>query len=489
MVKLAVAAALLAGCFQDRYQCDSDADCDLGAGARCELDHFCTAFEPGCLTERSYSEHSGELANACFDDATAIANPCAAGQPPALREGCAATVCDVIPACCDVGWSDACVQQAQMRCGIQCDTRIAVTASRGGPLEEHWEFSWNGSTWTAVQRLDRANLIAWVAPPPGQLEPRAAGFSLDRRTLFIGDREIASIPERDFQSITSVDFDRNGHDMLALSYVLGGQFEQLIDLTTGKVREYETSVASRLTWGDTNRDGYPDGVASRNAAYSLLDNADDDFVHVRGIEISRSSTMGNANTSVASQLRELGWLDVVVESDPELDKRLDLVAFGNQVRIHASVDSLPNSPLLVLDCDPPVLAAMCTTDAETAFAGAPLPSKTVTEPAIILATFANPPGPTRHLYKTTLNPPTLTAGVTASTTQLLDACPTCPQIIAVITRDLDGDGLLDVIAIDERLGLHTATTTAGFVLQPEQIPPRPTTFTVISTSVTGAPIP
>jgi hypothetical protein len=34
-----------------------------------------------------------------------------------------------LPACCSVGWSDACAQVAQEACAtLKCDTRIAVNA-------------------------------------------------------------------------------------------------------------------------------------------------------------------------------------------------------------------------------------------------------------------------------------------------------------------------------------------------------------------------
>ena len=132
MVKYASLLLLLAsGCFADRYRCTSDVQCDVGDGGRCETDGYCSARDITCATERRYGTHAGERAGQCVDDRVTPINACAGGQPPARPEGCFATVCERLPACCEVAWLDACAQLAQQECEVDCDVRIAITATRG----------------------------------------------------------------------------------------------------------------------------------------------------------------------------------------------------------------------------------------------------------------------------------------------------------------------------------------------------------------------
>jgi len=478
MVRLLAAcvAVLATACFEDRYRCESDTDCNLGPAARCELDGFCTVHDPTCETERRYSEHSAEQANQCFEARTAIANPCAGGQPAALPEGCAQDVCDALPACCEIGWSDACAQQAQLRCAIRCDTRIAVTASRGVNLE-HWELVWTGTAWTATQRLDLETLIAWVGPAPGQVEPRLAGFADGQTVLVVGEQRIPAVASHDYQSITSVDLDRDGRDRLAVAYVEGTQFVQVIDLETGEIREIATGVAARLTWGDTNRDGFPDGIAGRNATYTLLDNRDTD-PHVRSLEATTSSNFGGGATPGSPQLRNLEWIDLTG------DGRLDLVAFGSQIRVHADEGALRDVPLIAIDCDPLISNCQMPATLGTSFAGAAVPS--LSAPALVVAMFTDPMKMLdRKLFEITVTagpPPTFVA------VPIVDTCPTCPEIVAVIARDLDGDRELDIIGLDSELRIYTALTSLGGGLVTDPFPGSGP-FTNVFTSVTGAPIP
>ena len=133
MVRHALLLVALTACFEDRYRCDEDADCDLGTGGRCERDGYCTSHDLDCPTARSYEEHAGSLTSTCYDDREAPLNPCAGGQPPAPLEGCFADVCARLPAFCELAWTDACVQLAQEACDVTCDTRLAITATRNGP--------------------------------------------------------------------------------------------------------------------------------------------------------------------------------------------------------------------------------------------------------------------------------------------------------------------------------------------------------------------
>ncbi len=472
MVKLvAVTIAVLAsGCFEDQYRCTSDTQCNVGESGRCEVDGSCTVHDPTCETERRYGEHSGERTGTCFDDRLAIANVCAGGQPPAVADGCAAQVCAALPACCATGWSDACVQQAQTTCDIRCDTRIAVTASRGANTEL-WELAWDGSAWTATQRTDRAGMIAWLAPTLGGIEPRRAGFAVEGDQLIVDERTISVPPLRTYQSITSVDLDRDGRDKLALGFAATTSDLttgiQVLDLDSGDSREIVTEVAAELAWGDADRDAFPDGAAGQGTRYSILGNVDGDG-HVRTLSTTSSNVNGGGTTG-SPQLRKLDWMDV------DGDHLLDLAVFGSQVRVHADADRLRDIPLVTLDCDPPRVGCPAAQQPTSSFAGTAIPA--AGSAAMIVTSF-----PTRHTYRVTVAP-------AVNVTEIADDCPTCPPIIAATARDLDGDRQLDFIGLDANLRIYTAFTTRGFHIEEQPIAARPTVFPNIAISVTGAPIP
>lgn len=478
---LAIAAALAAGCFEPRYRCESDADCDLGLAGRCELTGYCTVFDATCPTERRYVEYSEALASQCFDDAQPIANVCAGGQPPATRDGgCIDAVCDALPACCEVGWFDACALEAQLSCEVACETRLAVTARRGATVE-HWELVWTGTTWEPTPRTDREELIAWIGPAPGERAPRLAGLAPGRAALLVdGEAGQASLPlagDREYHSITSVDFDRAGRDTIALGYQEGSTHGiLLVDVASGAQRETPTNAAERLAWGDRDRDGFPDGASGRNASYTLLDNVDDD-AHVRAISAITTTSFGGGATMGSPQLRALSWLDA------DRDGRLDLAAFGNQIRLHADAGTLRDVPVVTLDCEPPGAPASCPAPQEpanTSFAGIGVPSRTA--PALVAASFSELPGTPRAIYQLALvpGPP-----VTTSITTLADDCPTCPPIVALVARDLDGDRQLDLVGLDARLRIYTALSTRGLAFETDPFPGRPTTFQNVIVSATG----
>jgi hypothetical protein len=66
---------------------------------------------------------------------------------------------------------------------------------------------------------------------------------------------------------------------------------------------------------------------------------------------------------------------------------------------------------------------------------------------------------------------------------------TCPPILAVVVRDLDGDHQLDVIAIDADLQVFTGLARDNLMLRAAiKIPTAPAAaFVAVRTSVTGAP--
>lgn len=479
----ACAAAWLSACVRADYHCSSDADCDVGEAGRCELDHRCTAWDPACDTHRRYSDHSGPRSRTCFDDRIAPANPCAAGQPPATPEGCAAAVCDALPSCCTSGWSEACVQQAQLSCSdLRCDTRIAVTASKPGRTDL-WDLRYDGTRWTA--QLDpRQTVLAWLAPAPGEIAPRLAGFS--GGALAFDDASIPVSTAHNYVEVTSVDFDRDGRATAALGFTdSAGPHLEITKLDDGATRVVASAAITRLSWGDVDHDAFPDAIAEAGAQvrYHLLSNTEAGD-RSRQIDDRVSTTVsGGTSSTVANNppaIRGFDWLDI------DGDHALDVVAYGYSVDVHPGKgDAIGTTVLIRIDCDPPSNASGCDAmvQADQAFAGAALASPSGS--ALALATH-----PQRALYRAELR------GMPANT-QLsaykfpAEACgASCPPIIAVIVRDLDGDHRLDVVAIDGDLQVYTSLASDNLVLHPAiKLPTTPAApgFLVVRTSVTGAP--
>ena len=70
-------------------------------------------------------------------------------------------------------------------------------------------------------------------------------------------------------------------------------------------------------------------------------------------------------------------------------------------------------------------------------------------------------------------------------------CMACPSVLAVVARDLDGDHVLDLVAIDARLRIYTALAAMGYVFgAPTSIvTPLPAIYDSVDVSVSGAVIP
>jgi hypothetical protein len=173
----------------------------------------------------------------------------------------------------------------------------------------------------------------------------------------------------------------------------------------------------------------------------------------------------------------LSWADL------DRDGRLDLVAFGNQIRVHAGEDRISDTPIVTIDCDPPVLLpnATCdtTTSANASWSGAAFPA--TAGPTIIAGSF-----PTRALYRITPHENPNTADIEPLALPP-SACATC-AIEAVVVRDLDGDHALDIVAIDSSLDLYVALSSRGMTfVEQKPITPVTTGFTSVRTSVSGAP--
>src|SRR6185503_10321882 len=114
----------------------------------------------------------------------------------------------------EVGWFDACAQIAQetASCELDCDTRIAITATRG-TVTERWDVRWSNQQWTSIDPRNDLTALSWVGPAPGTPEPRLAGATATE--LVIGGTNLEIPMGRTYQSITSIGFDRDRRDTIA----------------------------------------------------------------------------------------------------------------------------------------------------------------------------------------------------------------------------------------------------------------------------------
>ena len=476
----ALTASTLAACIKPDYRCRNDGDCDVGERGRCEVDQRCTAIDPTCELDRRYVEHSGALSGACFDDHLALRNLCAAGQPPAVRQGCAANVCDALPSCCSTGWSEACVAQAQLLCNdVVCDTRIAITANKAGRTEL-WDLAWDGAKWSARQDM-RDTVLAWLAPVPGEFEPRLAAFSGDAMTF--GDFTIPVASNHSYLDVTSVDFDRDGRPTAVLSFNDGREAKlEITKLDGGASRELPTAAATRLSWGDVDHDAFPDGIAEAGTSnrYHLLSNVEDDD-RSRRIDDRVNTNVTGGGTAGVPPVRGFDWIDI------DDDGQLDVVVWGFSIDIHLGRgDAIGTSVLVRIDCDPPSASSGCDAPAQMgqAFAGASLPTRA--GPALVIASH-----PLRALYRAVLrgSPPNAMVSQYVFPMAPCATAGTCPPILAVVARDLDGDHALDVIAIDADLQVFTGLAKDNLTLRAAiKIPTAmPAAFLAVRTSVTGLP--
>ncbi|HEY0189733.1 MAG TPA: hypothetical protein VGC42_01340, partial [Kofleriaceae bacterium] len=205
--------------------------------------------------------------------------------------------------------------------------------------------------------------------------------------------------------------------------------------------------------------------------------------HSRAIDdrVVTSVTGGTSATSDAPPaIRGFDWLDA------DADHQLDVVAYGYSVDVHSGMGDPIGTTLLVrLDCDPPRVPGSCiaTEQADQSFAGAALPSPLGN--ALVLAL-----QPRRALYRVTAvgSPIMVTA---AAYSFPIEACGTsCAPIVAVVTRDLDGDHALDVIAIDANLQVYVALATDGMTMHAAiklATSPAAPGFVTVRTSTSGAP--
>ena len=499
VIRLAFLAVLVAGCYRDRYTCERDAQCDV-EGGRCEIDKLCTGFDETCPTKRSY-QHAGELTGLCFDDAVVPVNLCAGGQSAAKRGGeCLEPVCARLPMCCDIAWTDACVQLAQQEpaCELRCDTRIALGATKQ-MITELWDIRWDGSRFdiTPVEAL--TSPLQWVAPAPGELEPRLAGVSENTRIL-VGAQELPFDPQRVYQTISTIPFSRDGRDTIAVTSQLDTEFT--LEIFEPEIEEHRTFAVPggvALSWGDIdhNDDAFIDAVVRRGGAssnqYSYLLNQDGDD-HRRQLVDKAVGALGGGPTQGGVNVRQTDWFDL------DGDAHLDLAVFGSQIALHHNATGLRDIPEELIDCSPPALGGCGAADEpdfeSASFAGCTLPDPV--RPSVVFATF-----PDRKLFRGDASSvePLAFPGESCTCVRNCDPdpctatdctctynCNACVPILSVISRDLDGDHQLDLIAIDARLTIFHAFGPDFVWLEPTAIPTTlPGNLTQVVTSTSGAP--
>jgi hypothetical protein len=496
-VRWLIGCALLAGCLQNHYRCEVDTDCNLGEGGRCEADRYCTHFDSSCqLTQRSYTDHSDELSGTCFLGEVTPLNMCAAGQPPAIPTGCGAKVCTTLPACCTSSWSEACVLEAQMQCSeVVCDTRIAITATKGTKPIEIFDVRYDGKAWTFMSRSDLGTVGAYLAPTPGTIEPRFAGFltfeppqiGADFITIesSTGKQTLPLDNTRDYHDITSLDFDRDLRDTLLLDWqdaTARTQSVQVWKLDSGESRDIDTGVSSRMAWGsiaDQNGfvDGYPDGVAGNANAYKTLIDTESNQSKDRTLDSGVASQFDTLNTTGAgAAVRSFTWADL------DGDGKLDLIGFGNSIRVHTG--TITDTPFVNIDCNPPKVD--CPTDPSViAYAGAVLPSPDGAR--IVAAPFSSTSPQPRVVYEITVN---ADRSISYSPFPLSPTCANC-GIEAIVVRDFDGDHLPDLLVIEDTLTLDLARSSKDPTLHtfdpPITIPSIGMAFGLVRASVSGMP--
>jgi hypothetical protein len=484
------AAAAAGACVDDKYTCETDADCDLGAAGRCEVDHRCTAFDASCPTGRRYTAHNEALSDVCYEPVATPIDPCAAGLPPAPEAGCAATVCATLPTCCTTGWSAACAQAAQLACPeVRCDLRVAITAVRGTTIALY-ELVYDGAfTARAIDGTD--TLLAFLAPAPGGDQPRLAGLTDAGATLVIGEGgaavRVPLVPGHTYQDLASIDFDRDLRDKVALSWQDAADPPasgiDVIDLGAPQPVSIVTPDAyQRATWGDRDRDAFPDLIAGQGNRYTFLDNTDG-ADHARTLVAAGAANSGAGRAGVPN-LRSYDWSDI------DGDGALDLVQFGNSANVHIAEPHVGDIGNLRLDCDPPYVIRggnACPTADDIGLVGAALPLPGGTSDLIV----GDDAG--RNLYRVVIHHVDGGPDTAEVVPIALPVCKgTCSPIRAVIVRDLDGDHAMDVLALDAELRvLYTlsAMDPSGLTMALALPVPNAESFTSIQVSISGALIP
>ena len=496
-VAIILAVGALWGCVEADYHCKKDMDCNLGEDGACEVDERCTIRSASCDTGREYGPLQGAVSGTCYDERRDPLNPCAEGQPPARGESaCMAEICGVMPACCRSGWNSACVQQAQLRCqDLVCDTRIAISAVRTASTEL-WTATYHPTSgWSMPEHHEPASTLSWFAPARGEIEPRLGVFThgtVDppvNASLAIGG-DTYTLEPRQYYQAQSIDFERNAHDVLLLSSLGGGAFYETFDLDTMQRHPFEKQYTVRTVVGEVNRDGYPDIASCNNGGgYAAILNeppmANEDF---RTLGVSAGDTInGQATPLMNIESRSIEFSDV------DGNGALDMVVAGRQIRVHmppSDAESLnASSQFVSIDCDPPQSPVSGCSGAE----GAVVSWVATARPGIDRTTLIAAPwatimnGPERRIYELQVDP----SGIVGMDTVDMGPCGAAcdKRWVAVATRDLDGDHIMDIIAVDENINIYTSRSTLGGALDLTLMIDQPReSITNVRITVTGAPV-
>lgn len=494
MVRAIIALALFAGCVEEDYRCAKDTDCNLGADGACEVDKRCTIRSATCDTGREYAPLQGTISGTCYDERRDPLNPCAEGQPPARGEStCMAAVCDAMPACCRSGWTSACVQQAQLRCEeLVCDTRIAITAVRG-MTTELWTATYTPFTtppWSLPERYEPASSLSWFAPRRDETEPRLGVFSQGsfeppiNATLTIGS-DVYELDARSYFQAQSIDFSRDAHDVLLLASSGGGKaIYETFDLDTRERHAFEKQYTVRTVVGEINRDGFPD-IASCNNGGGYAAVLNEDPVAGTDFRILGTSSGDVINGQPTPTMNIEGRS--IEFSDADNNRALDMIVAGRQVRLHmppGEGDVLNASSLTVsIDCDPPQSPAGSCPGAEQAAVSWVATAR----PGIAKTTVIAAPWPGRVIYELEVD----RTGILSQSFVPMGGCgAVCDKKwVAVATRDLDGDHIMDLIAVDENINIYTSRSSTGGALDLTLMIDQPReSITNVRITVTGAPI-
>src|SRR5262249_18700971 len=150
-------------------------------------------------------------------------------------------------------------------------------------------------------------------------------------TLVVGDVTIP-LAAHVYHEATSIDFDRDRRDVVAVTWDDGGAPPQqaaiqVIHLDDGSSTDVFTSDEAiiGLVWDAYDDDAYPDAAAGKVSAklssgvYYFLDNMYDSDTESRFINTSANSSF-TASATTAPSLRSLEWADF------DGDGRMDFVA-------------------------------------------------------------------------------------------------------------------------------------------------------------------
>ncbi len=452
---LVVAAALaLPGCLPEAvFHCLRDEQCDRGTDPRCQ-GGVCTALDLTCPSGRRYDDTAGQ-AEACVAGAAyLLADPCLTDQPPPLAEGCAATVCAELPQCCEFGWTDACVQWAELACpGLTCTAELAVASSRGGMDQPVRVVS--GPRWGQVELPLAGPWLDWLAPADDRLSPRlavGAGNAIQRLTPPSGEVDRVDTGDQAPRMAASVDLDHAGAPVLtwagsnADGGIIGAE-------RAGNLPMVVVAGATflQLLWGPVDGDAATDVVALRGGSY-------EGFAQVAADPPLRS--LFNSG-GLRGPRRVATWGDV------DGDHALDLVIIDANVRIHSGATGISERTDYAT-CVVELPVGGC--DAQLSATGAvgplvPGPDGRRQSDVLVVAQ-SSPP---RVVLLTGLHQrgqpmPGVTPPIEPTVTELtLDLGATGPgggvPVAAVVLRDVDGDDDLDALLIHDQGAIVIGTNT------------------------------